>query len=70
MGLMRSLIGFVACLAILGAGFSVNAKEKEKEAAGKTIDSGTFSVLKNGRHVATETFSVQEGSGGSTVVPN
>jgi len=66
-GLMRSLIGFVACLWILGIGFSVHAKEKEKEAADKTVDSGTFSVLKNGRHVATETFSVHEGSGGSTV---
>lgn len=38
-----------------------------KEAPAQTVDSGSFGVFLNGRRVATETFSVQQTSGGSTV---
>lgn len=44
---------------------SAVAASKEKEPAGQTVDSGSFGVFMNGRRVATETFSVQQSSGGS-----
>jgi hypothetical protein len=60
---MRSaVVGAAFCL-ILGA--SAVAGGKEKEAAGQTVDSGSFGVFINGRRVATETFSIQQNSNGS-----
>lgn len=47
-------------VALVGMG-----KDKEKEAAGHVVDSGSFGVLMNGRRVATETFSVEQTTGGS-----
>ena len=44
---------------------SAIAASKEKEPVGQTVDSGSFGVFMNGRRVATETFSVQQSSGGS-----
>jgi hypothetical protein len=38
-----------------------------KEPAGQVVDSGSFGVFVNGQRVATETFSIQQSSGGSTV---
>lgn len=45
----------------------VASPAKEKEPAGQSIDSGSFTVLVKGASVATETFSVQQQSGGSTI---
>lgn len=39
-----------------------------KEAPGQAVDSGTFGVFMNGKRVATETFSIHQGSTGSTVI--
>lgn len=38
-----------------------------KEPAGQIVDSGSFGVFVNGQRVATETFSIQQSSAGSTV---
>ncbi|HEX2598851.1 MAG TPA: hypothetical protein VHL05_08775 [Terriglobales bacterium] len=38
-----------------------------KEPAGQVVDSGSFGVFVNGQRVATETFSIQQSSAGSTV---
>ena len=38
-----------------------------KEPAGQVVDTGSFGVFVNGQRVATETFSIQQTSGGSTV---
>ena len=38
---------------------------KEKEPAGKIVDSGTFGVFVNGHRVATETFSIEQNNNGS-----
>jgi hypothetical protein len=38
-----------------------------KETSSAAVDSGSFGVFLNGQRVATETFSVQQGGGGSTV---
>jgi hypothetical protein len=40
------------------------AKEKDK---GQAIDSGTFSVKKNGQRIATETFSIEDGASGKII---
>jgi hypothetical protein len=40
---------------------------KDKELASRTVDSGSFGVFKNGQRVATETFSVQEATGGKII---
>jgi hypothetical protein len=39
----------------------------EKESPGQAVDSGSFGVFMNGKRVATETFSIHQGSTGSTV---
>ena len=43
------------------------AKEKPKEDPSKIVDSGSFGVFAGGQRVATETFSVKQGSDGSVV---
>lgn len=40
---------------------------KDKEAAAQMVDSGSFAVLRNGRRVATEKFSVHQSATGSTI---
>jgi hypothetical protein len=39
----------------------------DKEALGKTVDSGSFGVFMNGKRVATETFSIHQSSTGSSI---
>jgi hypothetical protein len=43
------------------------AATPEKETPGQTVDSGSFGVFMNGKRVATETFSIHQGSAGSSV---
>lgn len=50
---------------VLCSGFVLYAKDKE--AGAQMVDSGSFAVLRNGRRVATEKFSVQKSAAGSTV---
>ncbi len=38
---------------------------KEKEAAGQTVDTGSFGVFMNGRRLATEKFSIRQSTAGS-----
>jgi len=62
--------GFVVAtlgLLLLPAAIAVPNKEKEKEDAGQSVDSGSFGVFMNGRRVATETFSIQQDGKGSSV---
>ena len=42
-------------------------KDKEKQAAGEVVDSGSFGVYRAGQRVATETFSIHSGPDGSVV---
>ena len=39
----------------------------EKEPASQTVDSGSLGVFMNGKRVATETFSIHQSSGGSSI---
>ena len=59
-------LGLILVL-LLAGGLAVYAKDKEKESPGQMVDSGSFAVLKNGRRVATEKFSIQKNASGSTV---
>lgn len=59
------LVGVLVVTLISG---NAAGKEKEKEAGAQMVDSGTFGVYMNGRRVATETFSIQQGSGGSVAI--
>lgn len=52
--------GLVVLLALSAA----MADSKQKD-AGQAVDSGTFGIFMNGRRVATESFSIQQTSGGS-----
>ena len=40
-------------------------KDKNKEAANQTVDSGSFGIFVNGQRVATEAFNIQQNSSGS-----
>ncbi|HET7441762.1 MAG TPA: hypothetical protein VFJ47_10720, partial [Terriglobales bacterium] len=60
-----SLWGLIVLCAL--SGMALYAKDKDKEVAGQTVDSGSFAVLRSGRRVATEKFSVQRSSAGSTI---
>lgn len=55
----------IGAIGILLAALSASASAKEN--LGQAVDSGSFGVFLNGRRVATETFSVQQTAGGSTV---
>jgi hypothetical protein len=50
----------VICAAVVGASWA-------KEQSGQTVDSGSFGVFVNGQRVATETFTIQQGSAGNTI---
>jgi hypothetical protein len=53
------------CATILLSSVVVPAKEKDKGGTG--VDSGTFTVKKNGQRIATESFSVQDSANGKTI---
>ena len=61
----RKSVLIAAACSLLFMSVSAIAASKEKEPVGQTVDSGSFGVFMNGRRVATETFSVQQSSGGS-----
>jgi hypothetical protein len=54
----------LACVALLSAG---DKKDKAKPAGAQMVDSGSFGVFVRGQRVVTETFSVQQENGISTV---
>jgi hypothetical protein len=57
----------ISCLLLVSAALSKPGKEKDKdkEPAGQTVDTGSFGVFMNGRRVATEKFSIQQNTAGS-----
>lgn len=56
------------CFLLLHPAATASDKDtKSKDAAGQTVDSGTFGVFMNGRRVATETFSIHQDSSGSVI---
>jgi hypothetical protein len=56
-------------LYLLAAPIAANASgNDDKAAATQTVDSGSFGVFINGQRVATETFSIHQSSGGSSIV--
>ncbi len=61
----KALVLGIICPLLLAA---AAALPKEKEIAGQTMDAGSFGVFLNGRRVATETFSIQQQSGGVSTI--
>lgn len=57
-------VAVLACVAVLHAG---DKKDKQKPAGAQMVDSGSFGVFVRGQRVVTETFSVQQENGISTV---
>ncbi len=58
----------VAPLFALAVTIAAASGKDDKAAAAQMVDSGSFGVFMNGRRVATETFSIHQNSGGSSVV--
>lgn len=66
--LLRTVM-IVAPLFALAVTIAAAASGKDDKAATpQMVDSGSFGVFMNGRRVATETFSIHQNSGGSSVV--
>lgn len=65
MNLSQRLVTLIVLIA-LSVLASAGDKSKAKEMAGHAVDSGSFGVFVNGQRVATETFSIQQGTAGST----
>jgi hypothetical protein len=69
--LSRSALRFMIALSLFGAQWEANqvfAKEKEKDAPPKIVDSGSFGVFNGAHRMATETFSIKQDAQGSVVV--
>src|ERR1039458_2307797 len=59
----------LAGLCLLAASTIAAASDKnDKAPAAQMVDSGSFGVFMNGHRVATETFSIHQSSGGSSIV--
>jgi hypothetical protein len=63
----HGLIAIVMLFALAAHGADKNDKDKAKQPAGRLVDSGSFAVMVKGQRVATETFTVQQENGASTV---
>jgi hypothetical protein len=60
----KAALATVTCLALL----AIAAPAADKKAAGpQMVDSGSFAVLMNGHRVATESFSITQDTGGSSI---
>jgi hypothetical protein len=61
---VASIVLTCLCVGMSVPGWS---KDKAKEDAGTTVDSGSFGIFTGGLRVATETFSIKQGSQGSSI---
>lgn len=57
--------GVLACMVVCAAAAAVPSRAKEQ--SGQTVDSGSFGIFVNGQRVATESFTIQQGSAGNTI---
>jgi len=65
--LLRTVLVVAPLLALAVSIASASGKD-DKPAAAQMVDSGSFGIFMNGRRVATETFSIHQNNGGSSVV--
>ena len=65
MKVRTALMVGIAWLLLISMAVAAPAKDKDKEPAGQTVDSGSFGVFMNGHRVATEKFSIQQNNAGS-----
>ena len=57
----------LGALCLLLVPVAASSKEKDKQSSEQIVDSGSFGVFINGRRIATETFSIHQNAGGSTI---
>ena len=62
------LVAMICAGSVLFANAQQKNKEKDRQAGGQVVDSGTFGVFVNGHRVATETFSIEQSNNGSVAV--
>ena len=55
----------IGCIFLSAVVLPAAGKESEKES--RTVDSGSFGVFRNGQRIATENFSIQDGSAGKVI---
>ena len=68
-GLLVRAVLVLAGMCLLAVSTAPAAADKnDKAPAAQMVDSGSFGVFMNGRRVATETFSIHQSSGGSSIV--
>ncbi len=60
-------MSLVGCIAAMGSEVSSAPLPKDKEHAGKSVDSGSFGVFQSGHRVGTETFSIYQTENGSVI---
>lgn len=66
MGAWKGGLYLIICTAVLLPCFAAG-KDKPKAESATAVDSGSFGVFTGGQRVATETFTIKQGSQGSTV---
>jgi hypothetical protein len=65
---VRNILVMVGlCLLALSVSAVASDKKDDKAPGAQMVDSGSFGVFMNGRRVATETFSIHQGSDGSSI---
>jgi hypothetical protein len=64
---LRIVVATVAFAGSVALVSSAAAKDKDNAKSEKVVDSGSFTVLMSGVRVATETFSIQQGTTGSRI---
>ena len=67
-GLLVRTILALGGLSLLAVSAAPAASKDDKAPTSEMVDSGSFGVFMNGRRVATETFSIQQNSAGSSIV--
>lgn len=65
---VRTVLIVISLFALAASMAAAASGKDDKPAAAQMVDSGSFGVFMNGRRVATETFSIHQNSGGSSVV--
>ena len=65
--LIRKIVSLAFISACVGGFAAAKDKEKPKQAGTKIVDSGSFGVFSSGTRVATETFSIEQGTIGSKI---
>jgi len=65
---IRTILAFAACCVLALSTRATATGKDDKPPATQAVDSGSFGLFINGQRVATETFSIHQNAGGSSIV--